>query len=536
MKQYIPFFAYVLLVAYAPLVFVSAKTMSLKKLRDLTFVRSLTKDYLRTLPIYAIVVLPALAAPVILPWYAVALHVVFALPLALELGHVHLFGTRVGLNTFYSLFVSNVRETREFFEQNISVMQRALILFVWFAPAVALAFTPSPRWPSAVHQISACAIAVVLALPFLLNFRKRPEKRKDGYILNPYSNLIYNYFQFRVQYKYLQDLIAKHAAPPFKDIVSSIGKDESETYVVVIGESSNSMHHHYCGYPRETNEFTDALGDALLRFRGVRSPFAQTIPALEKTITFADSEHPDYVWTKGSIVDYFHDAGFETYWLSNQYALDDTALTAMTAHADVNKCYNFSGMKRFEKAGLDGELLPDFERFIRAGKTKKILFLHLIGSHSAYVNRYPDSFRHFEGQVPGRNLPPAKAQMLNAYDDSIRYTDWVVSELVRQLKEIGGASYLLYFSDHGEDIFDTTEDKVMGHSQIANLPMTSVPFQLWVSPRLDELRPDIRQRAKPQADGYSLQDAIHTILDISSLSSPEYDKAKSILNLPEKSK
>lgn len=535
MKAFSPILGYLALVAYLPLLLVTAKTVSRKKLGDLTFVRALAKDYLRTAPIVALVALPVLAYPRMTRVYAVALHLVFALPLLLELGHVHLFKTRVGLNTFYSLFVSNARETREFFAQNVSWLQRVLILSVWVGPLPLLARLPVPSWSSPVVRAVALTAAAAVALPFFLNFRKRPEKRKDGYLLNPYSNLIYHYFQFQTQYRILQNLIAKHAAPPFEGIVSRLPKDEAETYVIVIGESSNAQHHHYCGYPRETNEFTDALGAELMRFREVRSPFAQTIPTLEKTITFADREHPDLVWTKGSIVDYFHDAGFETYWLSNQYALDDTALTAMTAHADVNKCYNFSGMKRFEKAGLDGALLPDFAKFVRGGRRKKVIFLHLIGSHSAYVNRYPDEFRHFDGPVPGRNLPAAKAQVLNAYDDSVRYTDWLVAELVKALKGVGGAAYLLYFSDHGEDIYDSREDKIMGHGPLANVPMTSVPFMLWTSPRLDELRPDIRARfaalpePPPGREYYNLQDAIHTMLDISSLTNADFEPAKSIL-------
>lgn len=539
MRDFLPFLTYVVLFAYLPLLFVTAKTVSFAKLRDLTFVRALSKDYIRTWPICALVSWPVLMMPEITRGYAIGLNTLFFLPLALELGHVRLFGTRVGLNTFYSLFVSNMRETREFFTQNVGWGEWMFTLALGVLPPFALARLPIGHWPSPLVQGGACLIAVGIALPFFLNFRKRPEKRKDGYILNPYVNLIYGYCQFKTQYRRLQALIARHAAPPFERIVSSIPVGERETYVVVIGESSNGHHQHYDGYPRGTNEFTDRLGERLFRFRGVHSPFSQTIPSLEKTITFADATHPEYVWTKGSVVDYFREAGFETYWMSNQYALDDTALTAMTAHADVNKCYNFSGMKRFEKAGLDGDLLSDFEKFVAGGQAKKVIFVHLIGSHSAYVNRYPDAFRYFDGQVAGRNLAPQKAQMLNSYDDSVRYTDWVVAELVRRLESVGGASYLLYFSDHGEDIYDSREDKIMGHSQLANEPMTAVPFMFWLSPRLTELRPDIAARAAKrrsvgfgpgvyEAPGYNLQDAIHTILDLSSLANVDFDPSRSI--------
>lgn len=528
MTDFAPVLAYLALFAYLPLLFVTARTVSGKKLRDRTFLRALAKDYLRTAPICAVVALPVLAFPGACRPYAVILHLVFFLPLCLELGHVHLFKTRVGLNTFYSLFVSNARETREFFAQNVSVAQGLLVLAVGFAPPFALVRLPVPQWTSVSAQIAGCAFAVALGLPFFLNLMRRPEKRKDGYVLNPFVNLPYHYIQFRTHYRELQEQIARHSAPPFEGIVSRLPADEPQTYVIVIGESSNAMHHGYCGYARATNEFTDRLGDEMLRFRGVRSPFAQTIPSLEKTITFADNAHPELVWTKGSLIDYFKDAGFETYWLSNQYALDDTALTAMTSHADVCKCYNFSGMKRFEKAGLDEGLLPDFARYIRGGRRKKAVFLHLIGSHAAYVNRYPDSFRHFEGQAPGKNLPADRAQMLNSYDDSIRYTDWVVSEFVRELKAVGGASYLLYFADHGEDVFDSRDDRILGHGPLANLPMTSVPFMLWVSPRLAELRGDIRGGFAAARDAYDLQDAIHTIIGISSLANRDFDPGRTI--------
>ena len=134
MMTLVPFFAYVVVFASLPLVYATLKTATPEKLRDRVFLKSVFKDYLRTVPICALICLPVLVFPRIVCAYAICLHLVFALPLALELGHVHLFGTRVGINTFYSLFVTNVRETREFFRQSVSVAQRLLILATWFLP------------------------------------------------------------------------------------------------------------------------------------------------------------------------------------------------------------------------------------------------------------------------------------------------------------------------------------------------------------------------------------------------------------------
>ena len=135
--------------------------------------------------------------------------------------------------------------------------------------------------------------------------------------------------------------------------------------------------------------------------------------------------------------------------------------------------------------------------------------------------------------MPGRHLSPAGYQLLNAYDDSIRYTDYVIAEMIRALKQQNGASYLLYFSDHGEDIYDSTDTRILGHAELANEPMTSVPFMVWISQTLHHLRPDLSVRARHPADSYNLEQAIHTILDLSSLTNDDFDVCQSILAPPE---
>ena len=103
-------------------------------------------------------------------------------------------------------------------------------------------------------------------------------------------------------------------------------------------------------------------------------------------------------------------------------------------------------------------------------------------------------------------------------------------EMVKKLKAKDGINYLLYFSDHGEDVFDTDTHKLLGHSELANEPMTSVPLRLWLSSGLKKVRPDIQKRAKQLDKPYKLENLIHTIIDISSLSNEDYDPKKSILN------
>ena len=526
---------YLALMSYLPLVYSTAKSMSREKFADRTFMKTVSKDYLRTLPTLALVTLPVVLFPVATKWYLTTIHLVFAWTLFGDLWNVHLFGARAGINTWYSMFVTTKGEIAEYIRNNMTVMQWLLIGFVYLAPVVAIWLWLPPitlgpgRWYVA-------AVLAVLAVPLVRNCFKTGPRHKQSYMLNPFVSVFYHYFLYNRRYRVLLKQIAAHAAPPFKDIVSALPPGTRQTYVICIGESANSMHCGYVGYARNTNEFTAALGD-VKGYKGVRSQYAQTLPSLEKTITFATDAEPDLLYKKGSIVDYFKDAGFKTFWLSNQYALGeegDTAITAMAGHADESKCFNYSAMKGFESAcsGLDGTLVEELEKRLADPAEKKVIFLHMIGSHSAYVNRYPATFRHFKDDPPGKaHLSAAAKELLNTYDDSIRYTDWVIAEFVKRLKAHGetDAEYLLYFSDHGEDCFDTTDDKILGHGQMANEPMTSVPLQIWVSEKLKALRPALVGRmAKPKAD-YKLEDVIHLAIDLASLSNPDYIPERSLL-------
>ena len=525
---------YLAAMAFLPLVYSTMKSMSREKLSDRVFMKTVAKDYLRTLPTLGLVTLPLVLFPSSAKIYLTLVHLIFAWMLFGEIWHVHLFGARAGINTWYSMFVTTRGEISEYIRNNMTLAQWLLIWFAYLAPVAAIWLWLPPVSFGAERWYVAAGLAV-LAVPLVRNCFKSGARHKPSYMLNPFVSVFYHYFLYSRRYRVLLKQIAAHAAPPFEGIASRLPPGTPQTYVICIGESANSMHCGYAGYARDTNCFTAALGD-VASFTGVRSQYAQTLPSLEKAITFATDAEPDLLYRKGSIVDYFKDAGFKTFWLSNQYALGeegDTAITAMAGHADESKCFNFSALKGFESAssGLDGTLIPELEKRLADPAERKVVFLHMIGSHSAYVNRYPSEFRHFTDDPPGKErLSAAAKELLNTYDDSIRYTDWVIAEFVRRLKARGAtaAEYLLYFSDHGEDCFDTTDDKILGHGQIANLPMTSVPLQVWVSDRLKELRPDLVARMAQPKQSYRLEDVVHLAIDLASLESADFHPEKSL--------
>lgn len=121
MKKFGPAFLYIALIAFLPLIYLTILNIDTSKITNPTFMILLFKDFLRTLPICAFVFLPIVLYPKLTRPYLVGIQLIFMPLMFLELGHIHLFGTRIGLNTFYTLFVSNILETREFISQNIPI-------------------------------------------------------------------------------------------------------------------------------------------------------------------------------------------------------------------------------------------------------------------------------------------------------------------------------------------------------------------------------------------------------------------------------
>lgn len=102
----------------------------------------------------------------------------------------------------------------------------------------------------------------------------------------------------------------------------------------------------------------------------------------------------------------------------------------------------------------DDELLFLVEKELKAGHQKLFIVLHAYGSHFNYKERYPESMSVFKPD----NLTDAKYEnkeyLMNAYDNTIRYTDGFLASLITLLQKTNSFSAMLYTSDHGEDIFD----------------------------------------------------------------------------------
>jgi heptose-I-phosphate ethanolaminephosphotransferase len=120
-------------------------------------------------------------------------------------------------------------------------------------------------------------------------------------------------------------------------------------------------------------------------------------------------------------------------------------------------------------------------------------------------------------------------ELYNSYDNAVLYNDFVISRLIGTFAESKDNGFLLYFSDHGEEVFDAPPHQTLGRNEGApTRNMYAVPFMLWRSPSWQETHPvdfsDMLGRK------YSNGDLIHTWSDLAGLSYGGFQPELSVVN------
>jgi glucan phosphoethanolaminetransferase (alkaline phosphatase superfamily) len=308
-----------------------------------------------------------------------------------------------------------------------------------------------------------------------------------------------------------------------------------EIYVILVGETSRRMNWSLFGYSRPTTPRLDAIRDELILFKRMTSNATNTILSLPLALTRAAPATRDVARSEKSIVTLLKQAGFETFWISNQersgLASNPILQIAFEAdHVSFPDDVRASG----QTDNFDSNLLIrlDAELAHLPQDAKAVIFLHMEGSHFGYKQRYPVEFSRFpDGQAPPRTLPARQMQLVNEYDNSVYFTDHNVRAVIDALARCEGKTGLIFFSDHGERLFDNgLSDRDFGHGfPSISRQEIAIPFFLWLSPayraanslRVEQLKANANSAAQ-------LHNLFETIVDLTGV---EYDDRASRLSL-----
>ena len=279
----------------------------------------------------------------------------------------------------------------------------------------------------------------------------------------------------------------------------SIADQEKAVVVLVIGESARKANFQLYGYERDTNPLLSK--QAGLKVYEANACATYTTAGTKAILEPKNSDDlyellPNYAFRTGV------DVSWRTYnWGEPPIHIDEYLTDADLAkmYPDVNRDYDgilFAGLR---------------ERIESSQKDKVLIILHTSTSHGPkYADKHPKEFGVYQ---PEDNL-------VNAYDNTIRYTDYLLDGLINTLREMTDwKTAMIFISDHGESL---GENKMFMHGlpmKLAPKVQYEIPFLVWTSEGFRTYKP--ANELPPVLEQHYV---FHSVLNLLSIQSPAYDK------------
>ena len=297
----------------------------------------------------------------------------------------------------------------------------------------------------------------------------------------------------------------------------------------MIGESSRYGNYSLNGYNRPTSPLLDKQ-ENLVSYSKVLTTSNLTNIAIQQILTRATPDNPDIAYKEKALPDAFIECGFSTAWLASQSS-SDRFVKRITADMD----YTFFSTTDFDSAdNYDGKLLPHLDSVLSLDKQKQLIVIHTLGSHFRYNARYPESFCRFTPSLHDNTgydvvSPSNKEILVNSYDNSICYTDYVLNEIIRKVNDEKAVSAVVYLSDHAENLYDDERNLAVHGNTEPSIYELHIPLFIWTSAAYRDARPEKAEAIEDHKEKkVSTSNLFHSFLDIAGLSYPEEDKGESV--------
>ena len=447
-------------------------------------------------------------------------YVIFSISVCFETVYYNLFETTFSSSVIFVLLDTNYKESKEFIGFYLNI-ELSFFLILILTTVIITLFRLNSKYfiiekPAKAFQVKVFGlffgIILFLKLSLLIMYN-------TPYMATRAS--IQYYIESKKLSNYANDKIGD-----FKNVSRSLPIKEKEIYVIVIGESTARSHLGVYGYYRNTTPLLGGLKDELLIYNKVISPDTYTIASLTKVLTLGNYENPNSKFD-GSIIQLLNQAKFKTYWVSVQKpaGANDSQITNIGLGAD--KCYFLNIKRAQEKTVHDEVLLEKLDDILLEEGNKKVVFLHTLGTHVDYKNRYPESFNFFKEEIPKTKFKKEHIyEEINSYDNAVMYTDYIVSSVIKTVKKVNAHSFVLYFSDHGEEVYDDIEFSGHFRDEIRTKNVYEIPMILWRSENYKNGK-TIYSHLNSK---YMIDDLFHSIAHLVDVKASEVDSTRSIFS------
>jgi lipid A ethanolaminephosphotransferase len=446
------------------------------------------------------------------------------------------YGVVIDATMIQNVFETDAREATELLNWNLLLTVGLLgVLPSWLLWRTRI---EAPRLlRNVLTKLAIVGISLLIVVGMLLlNYKiYAPTFREHGefrYLVTP-TNYLY------ATSRYLQ----KFRNPP---VVEAIGTDAAKgvlwagqtrrtVTLIVVGETARAMNFSLNGYRRETNPRLVAQ-PGLIYFKDVAS--CGTVTAVSVPCAFSSLGRKNYSDSKAKsqqgLLDVLSHAGFDVLWRDNnagckntcnRVRYEDLSLpTAASQHCNGEECF-------------DERLLEGLPGIIRDARQDLVIVLHQKGSHGpAYWKRYPEKFARWGPVCQTSDLEKcANEDIVSAYDNTIFYTDYVLSQAIDILRrsgaEAGVDTAFLYFSDHGESLGENNMYLHGAPYMFSPVEQRHVPMMVWLSDGwLSRFQIDAQCMAARTDQSFSHDNVFHSILGMLRISTAVYNPALDIFH------
>ena len=436
---------------------------------------------------------------------------IFVFFAAFQLVLLYLFGTGViAVDMFLNLVTTNPGEAMELLD---NLAPAVVGVFVVYLPLLILggvnirrdsrlSVSFQQRVRHWAMQIGAIGLFCLLASYLVVDGYRM---RNQLYPVNVCYNLYLAFERNAASENY------REASRDFKfDARSEHSATAPEVYVMVVGETARAHNFSLYGYPRNTNPLLSKT-PGIKAFPNVTTQSNTTHKSVPMLLSAASAEDFERLFHEKGILAAFKEAGFHTVFISNQLP-NHSFIDFLGEQAD--EYYFLKKEDASQGNHYDEDLLQKLDEILPLADAsssahyhyryrKLFVVLHSYGSHFNYQERYPRSFAYFKPDSKSEAKPENRRDLLNAYDNTIRYTDYILHGIIERLQKWEGVqtktdgvydqptSAMLYTSDHGENIFDDERSLFLHAAPKASDYELHVPFIIWTAAGISKHYPDI---------------------------------------------
>lgn len=430
-----------------------------------------------------------------------------------------------------NILQTNLHETLDLIEPGIFIhlllfgLLPVLLLYRFRVKSQPYIKALSTRLISVTCVISIATLSIYASYKdFSFVFR---ENREISFFVNPVYPVraMYRYTEKKIRSSGQRFVLALKDAHKIEPMAQTDADRKKTVFIMVVGETARAQNFHIDGYERGTTPELEK--QQVISFKNVKS--CGTATAISLPCMFSDIKHAnfddDQARNRQNLLDALNTAGLQVLWREN-----NPDCKGICDRIETQQVFNLH-IDELCKDGqcYDEALMQGLDNYLSGIKDDAVIVLHTQGSHGpAYYKRFPDRFKKFMPECRSSEVQDCTdEELVNAYDNTILYTDHFLSKIIQYLKQTPEKfnTAMMYVSDHGESL---GEKGVYLHGLpyfMAPEYQTHIPMIMWLSQGfVSSKQLDLRCLKAKANDSLSHDNIFHSVLGIMDVSAGLYDR------------